>query len=173
MIPVKNDGHYYRCTSTTSFTSSISEPVVWSASKAYVLGDIVRPSSYNGHYYRCTTAGTRGATQPAWPTTSGGIVVDGSVTWTEAWTEAGTIMAKSTAAGSSNDAVLDDNIYNHLTTTLGSRYGTGYTVVTTGTNRTRFIKFSGISEDSSDITTADEKNILKVTIKSYDSAETL
>lgn len=57
---------------------------LWKASIAYALNAIAIPSEYNGHYYKCTVAGTSGATEPAWPTTSGGTVVDGTVTWQEA-----------------------------------------------------------------------------------------
>ena len=37
----------------------------------------------NGHLYICTVPGTTGATQPIWPLTEGGTVVDGGVTWKE------------------------------------------------------------------------------------------
>lgn len=56
----------------------------WAASTAYALGDVRRPTAANGHVYVCTVAGTSGAAAPAWPTASGGTVVDGGVTWTEA-----------------------------------------------------------------------------------------
>jgi phage tail sheath gpL-like len=35
-----------------------------------------------GFYFKCTTAGTTGASEPVWPTTIGGTVADGTVTWT-------------------------------------------------------------------------------------------
>jgi len=37
----------------------------------------------NGHLYICTVAGACGDTQPVWPLTEGGTVVDGDVTWKE------------------------------------------------------------------------------------------
>jgi hypothetical protein len=55
----------------------------WKATTAYVVGDTVIPSPRNGHYYKVTVAGTSGASQPAFPTTSGGTVTDGGVTWAE------------------------------------------------------------------------------------------
>jgi prepilin-type N-terminal cleavage/methylation domain-containing protein len=177
MIPINNNGHYYRC--TTAGTSNGLVPGVWKPSTVYAANTVVVPSLFNGRYYRSpASTTTSGTTEPTWPTTNGGTVPDGTVTWTEVpdgttrWTEAGTILARSDTAMGGHD-VLDDNIYKHLTTTLGSRYGTGYTLVTSGTNKTRFIKFIGISEDPNDTSATDEKNILKVTIKSNDTAETL
>ena len=37
----------------------------------------------NGRTYKVTTAGVSDTTEPTWPTTSGGTVSDGTVTWTE------------------------------------------------------------------------------------------
>lgn len=166
MIPIINDGHYYRC--TTAHTTTGSEPSKWIGSISYSVGIIVMPSSYNGHYYRCTTAGTSGATEPAWSATAGSVTIDGPVRWTEIWTEAGTILAKSTTTASSNDDVLNDNIWNYLMNTP-ARYGAGYTVVTA---ETKFVKFSsaGVEQNA---TGSDEKNILKVTIQDSSSGERL
>lgn len=61
----------------------------WAASTAYLAGDKRAPRVRNGHVYTVTTAGTSDATQPAWPTTSGATVTDGTVVWTEtgaSWT---------------------------------------------------------------------------------------
>ena len=58
---------------------------VWVKSTAYAKGDYVRPtllSTFSGYIYKCTTAGTSGSSEPTWPTTADGTVVDGSVTWT-------------------------------------------------------------------------------------------
>lgn len=54
----------------------------WTALTARVLGDFRRPTVANGYRYEVTTAGTTAAGEPAWPTTVGGTVVDGTVTWT-------------------------------------------------------------------------------------------
>jgi len=56
----------------------------WASATSYAVGAIVRASTVQdfGLVFRCTTAGTSGATQPAWPTLIDGTVVDGSVTWT-------------------------------------------------------------------------------------------
>lgn len=56
---------------------------IWKASSAYVLNQTIGATTPNGHSYKCTTAGTSGASEPTWPTSSGGTVTDGSVAWTE------------------------------------------------------------------------------------------
>jgi len=181
MIPIKNNGHYYRC--TNAGTSSASEIVAWKSSTTYIINTIIVPSLFNGRFYR-STAGTGGTPEPIWPTTNGGTVTDGTVTWTEVpegtvgttlgtlrWTEVGTILARSDATGS-NEAVLNDNILNYLTNTPG-RYGTGYTVVTA---ETKFIQFTGTPPaqvDAGASSTSTEKNILKLTIQDSTTAETL
>ena len=53
----------------------------WAANKAVKKGDRRRPTVGNGFVYECTVAGTTGATEPTWPTTSGATVTDGTVTW--------------------------------------------------------------------------------------------
>lgn len=58
------------------------EPAVWAATTAYALGDAVRPATRNGFNYECTTAGTSDASEPAWPTTPGATVNDGTIVWT-------------------------------------------------------------------------------------------
>lgn len=58
---------------------------IWVANTAYAEDDLVRPtglSTFTGYVYKCTTAGTSGGSEPTWPTTSEGTVVDGTVTWT-------------------------------------------------------------------------------------------
>lgn len=54
----------------------------WVGSTAYVLTNIVSPTTANGYYYECTTAGTTGVSEPTWPTTAGNTVNDGTAVWT-------------------------------------------------------------------------------------------
>lgn len=67
---------------TTYQQISTASTDVWTASTAYVLDTIRRPTSDNGFVYVVTTAGTSSGTQPTWPTTAGSTVTDGSVVWT-------------------------------------------------------------------------------------------
>lgn len=57
--------------------------LAWAASSAYALGDNRRPTqpNRNGFSYRVTSAGTSGASEPAWPAEIGLSVADGSVVW--------------------------------------------------------------------------------------------
>lgn len=63
----------------------ITSSGAWVATTAYSVGNRVTPTSanINGLYYRATAStGSSGAAEPTWPTTAGGTVVDGDVTWT-------------------------------------------------------------------------------------------
>jgi hypothetical protein len=57
-------------------------PAAWQALHSGALGDFAAPATPNGYRYECTGAGQTGATEPAWPTTPGATVADGTVTWT-------------------------------------------------------------------------------------------
>lgn len=64
----------------------VAEGRTWTASEFVSVGQVVMPTprARNGRLYAATTAGgNTGATEPTWPTTDGGTVVDGAVTWTE------------------------------------------------------------------------------------------
>jgi hypothetical protein len=67
-------------------TQANSYGAVWTATTAYVLGDVVRPITTNGHLYVCAGAGTSAGSEPTWTTVSGkdNAAVDGSVVWSEA-----------------------------------------------------------------------------------------
>lgn len=74
----------------TADESAASGPAVvaaWGGGTAYAVDALVRPVAGSaGYRYRCTTAGTSGAAEPAWPTTVGNTVTDGTapsqITWT-------------------------------------------------------------------------------------------
>ena len=63
------------------YHSYLDDPGAWAASTAYNAGDFRRPTTPNGYRYEVVTAGTSGASEPAWPTTVGATVTDGGVTW--------------------------------------------------------------------------------------------
>lgn len=55
----------------------------WAATTAYIVGDVVEPTTPNTYRYTCTTAGTSDGSEPTWPTGAiGDTVVDGTVVWT-------------------------------------------------------------------------------------------
>lgn len=54
----------------------------WRYSKAYVIGDVVIPTTKTGLYYVCTTAGTSNATPPTWGAVAWATTTDNTVTWT-------------------------------------------------------------------------------------------
>jgi hypothetical protein len=57
---------------------------VWLASTAYTAGDVVTPRRGKGaRFYVANNSATGGASEPAWPNTDGGTVVDGGITWQE------------------------------------------------------------------------------------------
>ena len=55
--------------------------VPWAATIVKSVGNYVNPTTSNGYHYKCIQAGTTGGSQPAWPTTVGATVNDGSVIW--------------------------------------------------------------------------------------------
>lgn len=56
-------------------------PADWVASTVYAVDDCVKPTTPNSLWYKCTAAGTSGTLEPAWPTTVGETVTDGTATW--------------------------------------------------------------------------------------------
>jgi hypothetical protein len=56
-------------------------------STAVTVGQTTIPATQNGRMYRCSVAGTTGAAEPTWPTTTAGSVVDGGATWVEMTTD--------------------------------------------------------------------------------------
>ncbi len=66
--------------------SSTTTIPTWAATTAYTANTIVKPTVANSHYYWCTVAGTSAGVEPVWPLT-GGIIVDGGVTWLDIGTQ--------------------------------------------------------------------------------------
>lgn len=79
--------HYPDLTGVTEgMMVAIDTPTTWQANITFAANSDVfmRPSVPNGHfYYAIGGAGTTGATEPIWPTTPGGTVVDNGIVWGE------------------------------------------------------------------------------------------
>ena len=187
IVPSVNNGYYYKCT-TDAAISGVSEPswpttangtvtdggITWKNSgkvwtgtppTAYVVGDVVVPYHNNGHFYKCTTAGTSvTGNGPSWPKTTGGTVTETSG---PTWTEIGTILGSTEASRETLFKLLPD-----IGGTNG-RYGTGFSLTVKS-----FIKFNSgaevtVATDVGTTVTTDERNILRVTIKSDGTNEHL
>jgi hypothetical protein len=80
-------GTGYTATGATLSSCSIATTAAnsWGTSRAnstaYALGYIVRPATGNTYVYMALTAGTTAGSIPTYPTTFGGTVTDGGVTW--------------------------------------------------------------------------------------------
>lgn len=94
---------------------------IWESGRTYAVGDLVFPTeaNRNAHFYKATTisTGISGATEPTWPTTGGGTVVDSGVTWTEV---GATTTVTGTAVETVMQQLLNDNVVSPptLTTTV-------------------------------------------------------
>lgn len=75
--------HHYLDAGSSSATPRYASPA-WTAATAYETTSphYVTPTVPNGFRYECTASGTSGGSEPAWPTTIGATVTDGTVTWT-------------------------------------------------------------------------------------------
>jgi len=82
------DSHSTDSLGSVTFNWTLTDPAVsrgvWAPNTAYALNDTVDPLTPDGHYFKATTAGTSGATEPVWNTTSAATTNDGTVVWTEA-----------------------------------------------------------------------------------------
>jgi hypothetical protein len=105
-------------------------------STAVTVGQTTVPSAGNGRMYRCSVAGTTGAGEPTWPTTTAGTVADGTATWVEMTTDFETnsavlIAAEATGLGGYARFTLASSLANWVDTQAN---GTG--VVSTGSSGT-------------------------------------
>jgi hypothetical protein len=108
----------------------------WESAHAYIVGEIVAPTTANSHIYRVTTAGTSGTTEPTWPTGSGATVSNGSVVFTEYGADV--VATERTFYGNgSNYLGVDPYVPGSLNTTL--EFPDGYTAP-------EFIEVSGYLE---------------------------
>lgn len=71
-----NPNRFMGLDATTPFSA-------WQASTSIAVGEYREPTVANGRKYYASVAGTTGLTEPTWPTTAAGTVVDGGVTWVE------------------------------------------------------------------------------------------
>jgi Bacteriophage tail sheath protein len=91
----------------------------WQATTAFVVGQQIL--DVNGNLQKVTTAGTSGATPPAWPTTLNATVADGTVTWTLVATGVGVVPFWSAShAFSVGNQIVDANGNIELVTVAGT-----------------------------------------------------
>jgi hypothetical protein len=119
----------------------------WSAGSYIQAGTLMRPTAaYGGGHgtgfvYQASATGQTGSTEPTWPTTAGGTVTDGSITWTAivppaagadtiagvAWTQANPPDASLTITGQTSSGVVTSAFVGNGTS------GNTYTVLVTVT----------------------------------------
>lgn len=78
------DTNSYRLFMRAGSHYGTSTTVYWVASTAVALNACRHATTMAARkyfYFKCVVAGTTGATEPVWPETLGGTVVDGTVTW--------------------------------------------------------------------------------------------
>jgi hypothetical protein len=135
--------HLFRATAFTAPTTIAIGLIratrgTWAASTVYAVNDTIIPTSANGRLYRATAVagtGTSAASEPTWPTTAGGTVIDNAganqITWTEQTIalEAGTITEVANA-GAYARVTLNPSVSNWKGTgneTAGASAGTSGT----------------------------------------------
>jgi phage tail sheath gpL-like len=84
--------------------------LTWSANIVTTTGQFIAPATANGFYYKVTTGGTGGASPPAFPTTIGTTVSDGSAVYTNWGTLSGAGIAQLGGGATA------DNVTNALAT---------------------------------------------------------
>jgi hypothetical protein len=83
-IPTSSSGYYI---------GLIKAKGTWTTLTTYASADLIIPTTFSSggnlnRMFRCTTAGTTGASEPAWTgVASGGTISDGTVVWTEVTTQ--------------------------------------------------------------------------------------
>ena len=74
-------GHYGATADDPEYVLDLLVDAKWKATTARALNFLGYPSRPNGYAHKATVDGISGWTEPEWPTTIGGTVVDGSITW--------------------------------------------------------------------------------------------
>ena len=70
-----NDGN-------TGYVTAAYPATTWVASTAYIVGDVVLPSTASDKFYVCSVAGTSGTTEPTWSGAAGTVQpLDGTMYW--------------------------------------------------------------------------------------------
>ena len=107
---------------------SVSAATAWTGSTSTALGTIRKPTSGATRMYRNInpSGGTTGSTEPTWPTTTRGIVTDGTVYWQECTTDSPRWTAGETIqVGDIRRPLTPISITRSGTVTSGSRNVTG------------------------------------------------
>lgn len=173
---------------TSSETSSYSS---WVANTAYVVGDIVIPTSDNGHRYRCTVAGnSHNTTEPVWSTTDDDTMVDNGVTWEEyggslannsvwadvsgnevangnGYTTGGSTISNSTLVLSGDECTwdFDDVLFTSLTKTM--RYAFIYSNKTVGAIVNPLIAYILLNTTPANVTVMDVDYIINLSSSGF------
>lgn len=122
----------------------IANVPAWSSGTAYGVS-LVKPTVPNGYYYFTSSGGTSGGSEPAWPTSSGATIVDGSITWTAHQVSTSTASIRLAADGGgvlAQECAICDN------TVTNTRIGiiTYYMEDSTVSNNQLFVTAQGIVE---------------------------
>ena len=117
---------------------------VWASGTAYGVA-AVKPTTPNGYYYFASVPGTSGSSEPAWPTSTGATVVDGTVTWTAQPVSLSVGSIRMTAPGGGiqvEEALIDNNSISN------TRIGivTDYVRKSAVSNNNMFVTAQGLIE---------------------------
>lgn len=110
----------------------------WVGGRAYGSNVVVRPTLATGFEYKCTVPGYTASSEPSWPTTVGGTVIDGQVTWTAQAVTAASLTATVSSApwsAPSGIAISSQSVTRYvakvLVDTTTSSAGQNYDVLNT------------------------------------------